>query len=154
MLAKLGRRDHTEKELTTALRRKLAPEAAIERALAKLRDQGLVDDRKFAERRARSAASSGLRGPRRVVAALRQKGVAAETASSVAKEAFSPTSDLEEKLVKLAARQLRRARAETGRERRMKALRALVSRGFGLGESRRAIARAEKAEGEGDPDGA
>ena len=154
VLAKLGRRDHTEKELVTWLERKLVPDAAIERALAKVKEQGLVDDRRFAERRARGAAAAGLRGPRRLVAALRQKGVSSETATAVAKEAFAPTSDLEDNLVKLAGRLLRRARAETSRERRMKALRSMVTRGFDLSESRRAIARAEKEATDGGPDGA
>ena len=139
VLAKLGRRDHTEKELRTALRRKLLPEGAIDRAIEKAREQALVDDVRFAERRARSAASVGVRGPRKVMAALRQKGISGEAAEAAVREAFAPSSDLDERLVSLASRTLRRARGETLRIRKTKALRSLVARGFALRSARRAL---------------
>ena len=145
ILAKLGRRDHTEKELITALSRKGIPREAIDDAIAKARREGLVDDERFAARLAQNAAGAGLRGPRRVVAGLRQKGVAAETAKAAAKRAYEPCEEHEIRLIGLAGRLFQRARASDPRSRRLKVLRSLVGRGFELSDAKRALRSAETA---------
>ena len=143
--AKLGRRDHTEKELVTALQRKEIPREAIDAALAKARHEGLVDDQRLASRLAHNTAGAGLRGPRRVIAKLRQKGINAETAKAVTKEAYAPGAEQEALLAGLAGRLLQRTRDNDPRSRRLKVLRSLVGRGFELSDARRALREAETA---------
>ena len=145
ILEKLGRRDHTEKELVTALLRKEVPRAAVHAAIVKARREGLVNDLRLAARLARNAAGAGLRGPRRVVAKLRQKGVAAETAKAATREAYEPSEEQEALLIGLAGRLFQRARAADPRSKRLKVLRSLVGRGFELSDAKRALRSAETA---------
>ena len=145
ILTKLGRRDHTEMELERALSRKGFSEEAALFALTRAQREGLVNDVRFANALAGSAARSGRRGPQRVVATLRNKGIAAETAQAAAKAAFPPRDEVETKLVAFADRLLRRAKGMTAKDRRIKVLRSLVGRGFELSEARRAVRSAENA---------
>lgn len=145
ILAKLGRRDHTEKELLAALGRKGYSEEAATAALRRAKREGFVNDERLARALARINARSGKRGPRRVVATLRQKGIAAATAQAVTKEAFAGSDEGETNLVRFATRLLRRAKGETLRERRVRVVRSLLSRGFELSEAKRALRLAENA---------
>ena len=145
ILARLGRRDHTEKELATALGRKGYSEEAAMAALRRARREGLVNDERLAGTIARISARSGRRGPLRVVATLRQKGIAAETARAVTKEAFAGSDEGETNLIRFATRLLKRAKGETPREKRTRVVRSLVARGFGLSEAQRALRLAENA---------
>jgi regulatory protein len=145
ILTKLGRRDHTERELVNALAGKGIPEDAIEHAVARARREGLIDDERFARALARNTARSGKRGPRRVVATLRQKGIAPETAQAAAKEAFVVSEGVEAGLVRLALRLFERARDPTLKGKRGRVLRSLLGRGFELSEAKKALQLAENA---------
>ena len=145
ILAKLGRRDHTEKELAGALGRKGYSEEAAVAALRKAKREGLVNDERLAGTIARINARSGKRGPRRVVATLRQKGIPAATAQAATKEAFAGSDEGETNLVRFATRLLRRAKGETPREKRGRVVRSLMGRGFELSEAKRALRLAENA---------
>ena len=145
ILARLGRRDHTEKELATALGRKGYSEEAAMAALRRARREGLVNDERLAGTIARISARSGRRGPLRVVATLRQKGIAAEIARAVTKEAFAGSDEGETNLIRFATRLLKRAKGETPREKRTRVVRSLMGRGFGLSEAKRALRLAENA---------
>ena len=70
----LTRRDHTRKELRVKLRQKGFDRAAIERALARCRELGYLDDAKTATIIAGHLAESGY-GPLRVRQTLGQKGL-------------------------------------------------------------------------------
>ncbi|MBK5255430.1 MAG: regulatory protein RecX [Vicinamibacteria bacterium] len=145
ILAKLGRRDHTELELRRSLAAKGVPEPAAESALERARREGLVNDLRLATAAARLTARSGKRGPRRLVATLRQKGISAETAEAAAKEAFTASEEGEANLVRFAGRLLEKARGETRREKRARVVRSLLGRGFELSEAMRALRLAENA---------
>ena len=145
ILAKLGRRDHTEKELRTSLARKEYPAEAVDAALAKARREGLVNDERLARGLARTTARGGKRGPRRVVATLRQKGISAETAQAVTKEAFSTSEEAPEGLLRFATRLLARAKGDTLREKQTRVVRSLLTRGFELSEARRVVRLAQNA---------
>jgi SOS response regulatory protein OraA/RecX len=145
ILAKLGRRDHPEKELLAALARKGYAEEAATAALRKAKREGLVNDERLAGTIARINARSGKRGPRRVVATLRQKGIATATAQAVTKEAFAGSDEGETNLVRFATRLLRRAKGETPGEKRVRVVRSLMGRGFELSEAKRALRLAENA---------
>ncbi len=145
ILTKLGRRDHTERELVNALAGKGIPEDAIEHAVTRARREGLIDDERFARALARTTARSGKRGPRRVVATLRQKGIAPATAQAAAKEAFAASEGVEAGLVRLALRLFERARDPTLKGKRGRVLRSLLGRGFELSEAKTALQLAENA---------
>ena len=146
ILVKLGRRDHTERELDRALLRKGFSEAAIAASIAKAKGEGLVNDQRLALVIARINARSGKRGPRKVIATLRQKGLSAEMAQAAAKSAFADFATADEgeaKLIRFATRLLQRAKGETVHEKRVRVLRCLVTRGFELSEARRIVGIAE-----------
>jgi len=145
ILAKLGRRDHTEKELERALGRKGYSEEAAHAALRKAKREGLVDDERIASAIARVNARSGRRGPLRVLATLRQKGISPSSAQAATKEAFAGSEEGETNLIRFATSLLRRAKGDTTREKRARVVRSLMSRGFGLSEARRALGIAENA---------
>ncbi len=128
-----------------ALARKGFREPAVESAIHRARGEGLVDDARLAGAVARLTARSGKRGPRRLVATLRRKGVSTEIARAAAKEAFAQSDEAETNLIRFATRLLERARGKTLNERRIKAVRSLLGRGFDLGEARRVLRIAETA---------
>ena len=145
ILAKLGRRDHTEKELLQALGRKGYAEEAAVAALGKAKREGLVNDERLASRIALTSARSGQRGPRRVEATLRQKGIGQKTAQEATKAAFTASEEAEESLIRFATRLLRRARGETRKDKRIRVIRSLMGRGFPLSDARKALGIAENA---------
>jgi regulatory protein len=145
ILAKLGRRDHTEKELRQGLARKGFEEDASEKALERARREGLVNDERLAGTLARTSARSGRRGPLRVLAALRNKGVASETARAATKAAFEGADETDPNLARFATNLLRRAKGETKKDRRLKVLRSLVARGFPMSLAGRVVRFAENA---------
>ncbi len=145
ILTKLGRRDHTEKELERALGRKGHSEEAAGAAIRRAKREGLVNDARLAAAIARVNARSGKRGPLRVVATLRQKGIPREAAQAAAKEAFAGSEEAQANLVRFAGKLLASAKGETIREKRARVLRSLMGRGFGLSDARRALALTENA---------
>jgi SOS response regulatory protein OraA/RecX len=145
ILAKLSRRDHTESELERALGRKGYSEEATRAALLKAKREDLVNDERLAGTIARINARSGRRGPLRVLATLRQKGIASSTAQAATKEAFAGSGEGDARLIRFAANLLRRAKGATRREKRVRVLRSLLGRGFGLSDAKRALGIAETA---------
>jgi len=145
ILVKLGRRDHTEKELERALGRKGFSEEATNVAVRRAKREGIVNDERLAGSIARINARSGKRGPLRVVATLRQKGIPKEAAQAAAKEAFNSSEEAERNLVRFATRLLARAKGDTIREKRIRVVRSLMGRGFGLSQARKALGLAENA---------
>jgi regulatory protein len=145
ILAKLGRRDHTEKELRRGLARKGFEEDVADKALERARREGLVNDERVAGALARTSARSGRRGPLRVLAALRNKGVSPETARAATKAAFEGADEGESNLARFATNLLRRAKGDTPKERRLRVVRSLVTRGFPLSLAGRAARFAENA---------
>jgi regulatory protein len=145
ILAKLSRRDHTEKELERALARKGYSEEAALAALRKAKREGLVNDERLAGAIARVNARSGKRGPRRVLATLGRKGISSATARAATKEAFGGSEEGEANLIRFATSLLRRAKGDTRREKRARVVRSLIGRGFGLSEAKQALGVAENA---------
>jgi len=146
ILARLARRDHTEAELRQALARKDLPAAAAQAALDRARKEGLVNDLRLAQSLARAAARSGKKGPRRLLATLRRKGLPGASAEAAVREAFTDSAEGRANLAKFAGRLLDRARGSTLKDRRIKVVRSLLGRGFGLSEAKEALRLAENAE--------
>lgn len=77
-LSLLARREHSERELFSKIRRKFAAkESQIAEVLNLLKQQGLLSDVRFSESYARSRAERGF-GPLRIALELADKGVASE----------------------------------------------------------------------------
>jgi regulatory protein len=134
----LTRRDHTRKELRVKLRQKGFDRAAIERALARCRELGYLDDAKTATIIAGHLAESGY-GPLRVRQTLGQKGLD----DALVEQALARCGD-EETQVLSARRMLEKKGSRLSREtdpwkRRQKAYRFLVGRGFSSTVINRAI---------------
>ena len=72
----LSLRPHSEKELEKKLREKGFPAVVIKEALEKLHDLKYLNDESFAIGWARDLAANKLRGNRKIIASLREKGVA------------------------------------------------------------------------------
>jgi len=72
----LSMRPHSEKELEKKLREKGFPAVVIKEALEKLHDLKYLNDESFAFGWARDLAVNKLRGNRKIIASLREKGVA------------------------------------------------------------------------------
>ena len=74
----LSMRPHSEKELEKKLREKGFPAVVIKEALEKLHDLKYLNDASFAIGWARNLAVNKLRGNRKIIASLREKGVASQ----------------------------------------------------------------------------
>ncbi len=135
-LALLARRAYTEAEL----RRKLAgyPEAEVEEALGRLRGWGYLDDRAYAEAFVRSRRHRF--GPHRLRRELLRRGVDEGIVEAVLGE--------EEGEVDRAVRLLAR-RWDRYRDRRERAVRFLLGRGFSLEAALQAYRRLQEGGDEG-----
>lgn len=129
-------------------------EAAIEALLDELARLGLVDDRAFAETRARRLVEKG-RPARRIVQELAAKGVDRELATDVLEGLGegTPELDLEAALAFARRRRLGPYAVPGGQERTPEqALAAFARAGFAYGVARRVLAASsiEEIEAEGD----
>ena len=134
----LARRDHTRKELADKLRQKGHDRAATDRALARCRELGYLDDSKTAMIIAGHLAQSGY-GPLRIRQTLGQKGLD----NAMIEQAVARCGD-EETQVLSARRMLEKKTSRLSREtdpwkRRRKAFSYLAGRGFSSTVINRAI---------------
>ena len=122
----LARREHSSQELRDKLRARSFSDAAVEAALATLRERDLLSDHRFAEACARSLMGRGC-GSLRVAGELRRRGVS----SDIARE-FEDSAREED---------FRRACEALGRKTgtRAQMLRFLIQRGYPGEVARRAI---------------
>jgi regulatory protein len=74
----LNRRDHTEAEMARVLARKRVDPATVEAVVAELREQGYVDDARYAHRFAEDRRRLDAWGPERIERRLAELGVARE----------------------------------------------------------------------------
>jgi regulatory protein len=72
----LARRELSEAQVRQRLARKGHDEDAVERAVARLKAEGAIDDARVAEAMAHSAVSIKRRGPRRIRQEIEQAGIA------------------------------------------------------------------------------
>jgi regulatory protein len=110
----------------------------IESALADLERVGLVDDERFARELVKDQATRRSAGDRAIRAALRQKGIAQDTAD----RALEGTEDEEARALELADRQANRLRGLPVEAAHRRILGQLMRRGFPPGMAREATQRA------------
>jgi regulatory protein len=131
-LRRLARRDHSEHELRRALLRLGYPEADVEGALERLRNERYLDDSGFAARFARSRMAGRGQGTNRVRQGLRARGVARAVAEGGIEEARQEVS--EASVLEAMARRYWRQRRQDDPETRLRRLWLfLVRRGFPAG---------------------
>jgi regulatory protein len=91
----LGGRAHSIGELKEKMRRRSERPESVERVLARLKEAGYVNDRKFAENYAASRLENQGLGKMRVLRDLRQRRVAPQLAQQVTERTFQSTDETE-----------------------------------------------------------
>ncbi|MBO6574841.1 MAG: RecX family transcriptional regulator [Rhodothermales bacterium] len=140
-LGLLAHRPRTETEIRRRLRMADFGEPAIELAVERMRSLGYLNDADFARAFARERLLSGRHGPRRVMADLRKKGIAADLAEQVIQEA---RADQDEGAHALAAAEKRDRALPASLQpmkRRQRLYAHLARRGFSPEAIRDALAR-------------
>ena len=131
-LRRLARHDHSVAEMRSALVRSGYPEDEADAAIARLRQERLLDDASFAARFARSRIAHHGLGRHRVRQALRERGVARGATEAGLSEALAEVS--EGATLEAVARRYWREHARDEPRRRLRKLwAALLRRGFPAG---------------------
>ncbi len=91
----MGGRDHSMGELREKMRRHAERPESIDAVIAKLKEAGYVDDRKFAENYAAARLENEGFGKMRVLRDLRQRRVAPQLAEQVTERIFQSTDETE-----------------------------------------------------------
>jgi regulatory protein len=92
-LRALGGRAHSSGELREKLRRRAQSEADVDAVLAKLKESGYLNDRRFAENYAAGRLEGQGLGKMRVLRDLRQRGVAPALAEQVTEQTYRETDE-------------------------------------------------------------
>jgi regulatory protein len=125
----LARRARSESEVRDALARSNFDGPAIEGAIGKLKDLGLIDDRAFSRQWIEERGQGKGLGPRRLLGELRLKGVDPETAERALEEAGV---DDQTQANEIAARLLRKVAGRSLAQQAMRLQQMLLGRGFEL----------------------
>jgi regulatory protein len=125
----LARRPYSVAELRRALERKFPENSAVPEAVARLRELGYLDDRKFAEHYASSLARNKSFGRHRVRRELKAKLVNYRFVEPAIQNAYEET-DERQLLEKTLARKIRALRLPLTRSRLATLCRSLLRRGF------------------------
>lgn len=142
-LRALGGRAHSSGELREKLRRRAESEEDVDAVLAKLREDGYLNDRRFAENYAAARLQNQGLGKARVLRDLRQRRVAPKLAEQVTQQTYQETD--ETKLIEdFLARKYRGKKLNTflSEEKNLAAaFRRLRYAGFSSGQSIRVLKR-------------
>lgn len=128
-LRALVRRAHSVFEMRTYLERRTDEPAAAKRVLARLREQQMVDDARYALDFARSRANLRRQGRFRIAQELRRRGVADQYIDPAVAQVFTETDEVV--LVrKVIERRIRAVRGPFDERKRASVYRALLRAGF------------------------
>lgn len=92
-LRALGGRAHSTGELREKLRRRAKNDEDVDAVMAKLKESGYLNDRRFAENYASSRLQNQGLGKMRVLRDLRQRKVAPKLAEQVTEQTYQPTNE-------------------------------------------------------------
>ena len=136
----LAFRARSSAELARALVRKGEDKDAVDRAITRLTEQGLLDDAAFAQAFTRSKVLGANQSKRRVQQGLRRKGVARDVSDAAIETVFEEESVDQRGMVEQAARKKMRALASLEPEVQRRRLYAfLARRGYDLDDIRSAM---------------
>ena len=126
----LSLRPHSEKELEKKLREKGFPAVVIKETLEKLHDLKYLNDASFANQWARNLAVNKLWGNKKIIASLREKGIAADLIDSSIEQAREelPEEEAIETLIKKKA--AKRKTSALDFKEKQKIFQSLMGRGF------------------------
>ena len=135
-LAALGRRELTERQLRTRLVRKGCDAVEIDAAIARLKQDRVLDDQRAALAFARTEARVKHRGPLRIQRTLETMGIDRQAARNATQEGFEERP-VDEALESALRRKLRGPIADDRQAQRLVAY--LVRQGFDLSASLAAV---------------
>ena len=128
-LRRLALRDHSEREIVSALGRKAFAADEIASVVERLRRERLLDDARYAQRHASNRIGARGMGRNRVRAELRRRGVPRETVEAGIAAALQDVSEAES--MEAVARRYWRQHARVAPETRFRRLHSfLMRRGF------------------------
>lgn len=128
-LRALARRNYSVHEMRRYLEARSEHQAAVHIVLARLREQALLDDARYARQFARSRAEARRQGRYRIAQELRARGVADRHIEAALKEIFTEAEEVS--LLRAGIeRRLRRARGPLDRKRLAALYRSLLRAGF------------------------
>lgn len=137
----LARRELSEAQVRQRLARRSHDSDQIDDAVARLKEERAIDDRRVAEAIARSETSLRKRGRRRVTRKIESAGISSSLARQAADETFSAI-DADALLDAALAKRLRHGKVIADDREFNRLYRYLVSQGF---EPDRVLARLRKA---------
>jgi regulatory protein len=145
-LKALAGRAHSTGELREKLRRRAERLSDIEEVIARLRDSGYLDDRRFAEGFAAARLSNDRLGRARVIQDLRQRRVAPSLAETTVRQVYEDVDEqaLIEEFIRRKYRLAPRAGLFQDEKDLAAAYRRLLRAGFRTGEILRALKRFAK----------
>jgi regulatory protein len=134
----LARRPYSVAEMRRALDKKYTQPDLVSRAIARLRELGYLDDRKFAEQTAYSLAQNRALGPHRVRRELKAKLVDFKFIEAAVEQAYkeTPAHDLLEQAIE---KKLRTVRLPLTRSRFHSLCQSLLRRGFNANDILKAV---------------
>ena len=140
-LRALGARAHSTGELREKLRRRARNEADVDAVLAKVKEAGYLNDRRFAESYAATRLEDQGLGKMRVLRDLRQKRVAPELARQVTEKTYAETNeaDLIEEFLRRKYRGKQLGQFLSEQKNLAAAFRRLRYAGFSAGQSIRVL---------------
>ena len=142
-LRALGGRAHSSGELREKLRRRAQNDEDVDAVLAKLRESGYLNDRRFAENYAAARLQNQGLGKMRVLRDLRQRRVAPKLAEQVAEQTYKDTEEaaLIEEFLRRKYRGKKLAEFLSDEKNLAAAFRRLRYAGFSAGHSIRVLKR-------------
>jgi len=126
----LSLRPHSEKELGKKLREKGFPAAVIKEALEKLHDLKYLNDASFADSWARNLAANKLWGNRKIIASLREKGIAIRLIDDAVASARQELSEEEAIAILIKKRTAKKKPAVFDVKEKQRIFQSLMGRGF------------------------
>lgn len=132
-LRMLARRPYSLGEMRQALEKKFPQNAAVREAIARLRELGYLDDRKFAEQYAYSLVQNRAMGPHRLRRELKAKRVDYKYVEPAVEQAYQETT-ARDLLEKALDKKLRSIRLPLTRTRFHSLCQSLLRRGFNAGD--------------------
>ncbi len=128
-LRALARRNYSVHEMRQYLEARTEHKAAVRVVLARLREQALLDDARYALQFARSRAEARRQGRYRIAQELRARGVADRHIEAALKEIFTDAEEAELLRARIE-RRLRGARGPLDRKQSAALYRSLLRAGF------------------------
>jgi len=145
----LSLRPHSERELEKKLREKGFPAAVVKEALEKLLDLKYLNDASFAKGLARNLATNKLWGNRKIIASLREKGVADRLIDDAVAAARQELSEEEAIVILIKKRAAKKKAAVMDIKEKQRIFQSLMGRGFPPGLILNKLGKSAEEEADG-----